>query len=258
MDSLQLIILSLVQGLSEFLPISSSAHLILVSKLSGWPDQGITFDIAVHLGTLSAVLFHYRSALLFTNKQVHSKLFDKVNMIKMMVIGSLPLFCIGYLFEDIIISDLRDPIVIAVATIVFAVLLWFADSRHTGNDQSLSMSGILWIGFAQALALIPGTSRTGITLTAALLLGFSRTQSTNIAFLLAIPAIAGSSFYTIFKLSQLPTFDMWPVLILGFIIAAVVALLTIRLFIKLIEVIGLLPFVVYRLLLGSVLLLLYW
>ena len=249
MDPLHLIILSLVQGITEFLPVSSSAHLILVSQLTTWQDQGLVFDVAVHCGTLFAVVFHYR-ATLFYNRPSDESLFTKTYLYKMLVIGSIPLFICAYLFADFVSAELRSTTVIAIATISFALLLWYADLHHKPTKRALNWQGLLLIGCAQAISLIPGTSRAGITLTVGLLLGLSRTQAIHVSFLLAIPAIAGSSIYTLFQIAQLPSFDMWPHLVAAFLIATVFALLTIRLFLKLVAWVGLLPFIIYRLVLG--------
>ena len=264
MELTQAIILALVQGITEFLPISSSAHLILLPKALNWPDQQLVFDVAVHLGTLTAVIFHYRNTLLSILLQnplspnPSSAVLSTHYPILMLALASIPVFVCAYLFEPIIASDLRLPIIIAIATIGFGLLLWFADSHHSESRQTLSTREAIIIGLMQALALIPGTSRAGITLTAGLLLGFSRTQAAHFSFLLAIPVIGAAALYEGMKISTLETPAIWPMLGIGFIISAITAFATIRIFLKLILYVGLMPFVIYRLVLGIILLVLFW
>ncbi|MXX98459.1 MAG: undecaprenyl-diphosphate phosphatase, partial [Gammaproteobacteria bacterium] len=173
--------------------------------------------------------------------------------------ASLPVIIVGGLLKDVIATELRGTEIIAATTIIFAFALWFADSRrHSVAAPAISLKHAFIIGLAQTLALIPGTSRAGITITAALLLGLSRRQSLNFSFLLAIPVIGGAAVLNVWDMLQEPEMkaDLWYPLIVGFIISAVFALLTIKLFIRFVERIGLLPFVIYRILLGIVLLLL--
>ncbi|MEE8366236.1 MAG: undecaprenyl-diphosphate phosphatase, partial [Gammaproteobacteria bacterium] len=181
MDSIQIVILAIVQGLTEFLPISSSAHLILVPLVLQWPDQGLAFDIAVHLGTLLAVLVYFRTELVamtvdWTRSLTGGRSTDNSRLAWWVLVGTIPAVIIGYLFKDLVETDLRSPWVIALATIGFGLLLWFADSKKpkTRNEYQLTLANVVLIGCFQALALIPGTSRSGITMTAALLLGLSR------------------------------------------------------------------------------------
>jgi len=262
MDFIQTIVLSLVQGLSEFLPISSSAHLILVPKLTDWPDQGLAFDVVVHLGTLSAIVFYYRLII----KTLMADFFYSVVKVKTVgesklawgiLLGTIPVGLAGLAFKDTIEQTLRSTEVIAYTTLVFGLLLGLG--VWVNNKRSLTRKAINWldvgfIGGMQALALIPGTSRSGITITAGLLIGLSRQVSTQFAFLLSIPVITLSAMLTIFDLYQQPQLVDWPMLILGFLVAAVSAYFTIVFFIKLLDSIGLMPFVVYRLILGVVLL----
>lgn len=262
MDFIQTIVLSLVQGLSEFLPISSSAHLILVPKLTDWPDQGLAFDVVVHLGTLSAIVFYYRLII----KTLMADFFYSVVKVKTVgesklawgiLLGTIPVGLAGLAFKDTIEQTLRSTEVIAYTTLVFGLLLGLG--VWVNNKRSLTRKAINWldvsfIGGMQALALIPGTSRSGITITAGLLIGLSRQVSTQFAFLLSIPVITLSAMLTIFDLYQQPQLVDWPMLILGFLVATVSAYFTIVFFIKLLDSIGLMPFVVYRLILGVVLL----
>ncbi len=260
MDFIQAITLSLVQGLTEFLPISSSAHLILFSKLAGWKDQGVAFDAVVHFGTLTAVVFYYRATLL--NNSITNILPTKHHPLLLVGIASIPIFIVAYQFESIITSQLRTPLIIAGSTICFGLLLWLADyvgKKGNPSNTIITVPYALLIGIAQILALIPGTSRAGITLTAGLLLGLSRTHATHFSFLLAIPTIAAAVLYEGLKLSAVPDTDiqLLLVLLLSFALSASVALLTIHFFLALVEKIGMLPFVIYRIVLGSILLVLF-
>ena len=170
MDNFQVVILALVQGLTEFLPISSSAHLILVPVLTDWPDQGLAFDVAVHAGTLTAVVLYFRKELarMFVEwlASFKGRLTPDARLAWAVLIGTIPVGLAGLIFKDLIETQLRSPMVIAVATIVFGLLLWYADrtGKHSKNEYGLSLIDVLIVGVAQALALIPGTSRSGITL----------------------------------------------------------------------------------------------
>lgn len=259
MDFFQAILLALVQGITEFLPISSSAHLILVNQLLGLGEGSLTFDIAVHTGTLSAVLFHFRNELRAILTSQHSPsiaLSANHNLFWLVVIATLPVMLVGGLYKDWIEAHLRTAEIIATTTVVFGILLWFADWRRARVDASIvSLFQALIIGIAQVLALVPGTSRAGITITAALLLGLSRQQSLNFSFLLAIPVIGAASILNLFEIVQGEVFDTsaWYPMITGFIVSAVFALFTMKLFIYFVDKIGMLPFVIYRLVLGAVL-----
>ena len=262
MDFIQTIVLSLVQGLSEFLPISSSAHLILVPKLSDWPDQGLAFDVVVHMGTLSAIVFYYRAIIkILINDFFYSVVkIQTVGQSKLawgVLLGTIPVGLSGLLFKDFIEVNLRSTEVIAYSTLVFGLLLGFASWINTRNQSSrveLSWQDIGFVGLMQALALIPGTSRSGITITAGLLIGLSKNTSTQFAFLLSIPVITLSALLMLLDLYQQPQVADWPMLLLGFLVSAISAYFTVVFFIKLLDTIGLMPFVVYRIILGVLLL----
>jgi len=262
MDIWQIIILSLVQGLTEFLPVSSSAHLILFPQLLNWPDQGISFDVAVHVGTLSAVIWYFRHDLLPIVKDGLASIKNRKTTGQSMLfwgtgLGTIPAGLAGLFLSDHI-DLLRSPLVIAATTILFGLLLWFADKNADNNHKSehhLTISAILIIGTAQAIALIPGTSRSGITITAALLIGFSRTGATRFSFLLSIPIIllAGAlEIHHFIALQQQQNSSLidWNTLITGTVLSAVSAYFCIVYFLKMIEKISMLPFVIYRLVLG--------
>lgn len=265
MDTIQIITLALIQGLTEFLPISSSAHLILVPLLSGWQDQGLAFDVAVHVGTLLAVVLYFRNELLamlsawLTGFAGRSWNADG-KLAWAVVFATIPVILVGFLLKDFIEQNLRSPIVIALATIGFGLLLAWADMRGSRqrDEYSLTWKDVATIGIAQALALIPGTSRSGVTMTAALALGLTRQAAARFSFLLSIPTIAGSGLLLTLDLLKQPDSAHWNVLLLGAFIAAVSAYLCIHFFLKLLERIGMLPFVVYRLILGIGLLIIFW
>ena len=260
MELLQIIVLALVQGVTEFLPVSSAAHLILADKFTDWPDQGLAFDIAVHLGSLAAVLAHYRqdwrrfavSAWGFAREQRYDADLDLLCKI---LIATLPVVLCGFLLYDLIATDWRNEFVVAVATLVFGLALWWADGQP-GRRTQLSWRDAFLIGCAQALALLPGTSRSGVTITAALLLGLSRAAAARVAFLLAVPAISGAALLAAAKLPPNASSGLLADLALGAAIAAGSAYLCIGAFIRLLERTGLRPYAYYRVALATALLLL--
>lgn len=267
MDFIQIIVLALVQGLSEFLPISSSAHLILVPQLLGWQDQGLAFDVATHFGTLMAVLWYFRHDLrpLFLDwiKSIQLKQNTGDSLLAWgVIIGTIPAGFIGLLINDYA-EHLRNPLIIACSTIIFGLVLWYADSREQNQiannikprtEHQLTLKIILFIGFAQALALIPGTSRSGITITAALLMGMSRHAAARFSFLLSIPLILAASLMKTIELSQSASHIPWMDIFLGTGLSAISAYFCIHYFIKLLDTIGMMPFIIYRLFLGVFLL----
>ena len=257
---LQLIVLSLIQGVTEFLPISSSAHLVLPALLTDWPDQGLAFDIAVHLGTLTAVVAYFRhdmrafavSGLGLLSRRPSDAHTDL--LLKLMV-ATLPIAISGFVLKDWVESELRSVAVIAGATIVFGLILWWADGRR-GDTSKVTWGHALAIGAAQVLALVPGTSRSGITITAALLLGLSRTSAARFSFLLSIPTIFGAALLATAELLADGNDARWGDMLLGGCVAAFSAFCCINLFVALVERTGMLPYVLYRLALGAVLLIL--
>lgn len=258
MDLLQLIVLAVVQGITEFLPVSSSAHLILVPTLTGWTDQGIALDVATHLGTLLAVMVYFRRealrmlwealgrGALGPQAQTHNSLLLRV------AVGTVPVIVAGLLARDLVEGPLRSGAVIAWMTIVFGVLLYFADRR--GGERSLedlSVRDAALIGLAQAIALIPGVSRAGVTMTAARFLGYSRTESARFSLLLSIPTILAASTligYGLYARGDVAIqSDAWIAAALAF----AAALLAIDAMMAWLKRATFTPFVVYRLLLGA-------
>ena len=265
MDTLQTILLALLQGLTEFLPISSSAHLILLPRLLGWGDQGLAFDVAVHVGTLLAVVLYFRDDVqrLFGAWLISCKdrqMNADARLAWLVLLGTVPVAVAGLLLHDVIETYLRSPLVIAMATIGFGIVLGLADwrGRQSRSEVTLTVSDVLWIGLAQVLSLIPGTSRSGITMTAALALGLTRSAAARFSFLLSIPVILMAGGLESLKLVQQLEPVAWGNILLGTAIAAASAYLCIQLFMRLIERVGMLPFVVYRLLLGAFLLVLFY
>ena len=257
METIQIILLAIIQGLTEFLPISSSAHLILLSEILGWNDQGLIFDISLHFGTLLAVVFYFKNDIFQMFNYSYFKDFRTLinSPLGIISIATLPIVIIGGLFSGFIEENLRSPFVISLATVFFGVLLYFSDRKaHLGLEKKvMTVSLGLMIGLSQILAVIPGTSRSGITITAALFLGFSRTEAARFSFLLSIPVIIAANILGIYEYSQIKNmiFD-YSDLFLGIGFSFVIAYLTIKWFISFVERIGMLPFVIYRLFLGVI------
>ena len=260
MDLMHTLVLAIVQGLTEFLPISSSGHLVLVPVLFGWEDQGLPFDVAVHLGTLGAVVFYFRHELWPMTRDALGTLRGgprtrESDLAWWVLIATIPAVVFGGLFGGYIASALRSPLVIAVTTAGFGMLLWIADVRGGRNrdESQIGWRDAVIVGLAQAIALIPGTSRSGITITAALFLGLERQAAARFSFLLSIPVILAATCYELLKLYREPVPADWGVLAIGALAAGVVAYLTIRGFIALLGRMGMAPFALYRLFLAGVL-----
>lgn len=259
-DVFQALVLAFVQGLTEFLPISSSAHLVLPSVLLGWPDQGLAFDVAVHVGTLVAVLFYYRSdigdiILAWWDALCGRGVSDNSRLAWYLVVATIPAGLVGFLGGDYIEAHFRSVLVIATTTLVFGLLLGVADKRAkaAGEGRLLTWPVVILIGLAQAIAPIPGVSRSGITMTAGLLLGLSRSAAARFSFLLSIPIISAAGLLKGLELAQSQTPVDWSILSLGVVVSAITAYACIALFIRLIERVGMMPFVWYRVVLGLVL-----
>lgn len=255
MDILQAIALAVLQGLTEFLPISSSAHLILLPVLVGWEDQGLAFDVAVHVGTLSAVLAYYRKdlAIIMTawfGSLVGKGLSDEARLAWYVGFGTIPVGLVGISLSDEIQEALRSPLIIAAATIIFALLLWWAEKRASEQRDTVTLLDAVLVGLFQALALIPGTSRSGITITAGLLFGLKREFAARFSFLLSIPVIALAGSLKALELYQSTITVNWEFMLIGAVISAIVAYISIAWFLRLLNKIGMLPFVWYRLILG--------
>ncbi|VAW79133.1 Undecaprenyl-diphosphatase [hydrothermal vent metagenome] len=265
MDTLHVIVLAIVQGLTEFLPISSSAHLILVPVLLGWQDQGLAFDVAVHFGTLTAVVAYFRRELhgmavsWFDSLRTRNP-DEEARLAWAVLISMIPLGIGGLLFHEAISTHLRSPLVIASTTIIFGLALWYADVKgvQTRCEYRMGAWRVAAIAFAQVLALIPGTSRSGITITAGLMVGLDRKSAARFSFLLSVPAIAMAALYETRNLIEVAEAVDWVAMALGVVLSALSAYLCIHYFLKLLDRVGMLPFVVYRLVLGIGLFAIFW
>jgi undecaprenyl-diphosphatase len=260
----QLAAIAVLQGITEFLPISSSGHLILLPHLTGWADQGLVYDVAAHFGTLIAVVAYFwadiRRMLIHWVRNVSGAPGTEHSRLAWAVLwGTIPVSVIGLLTHDFIAEQLRHPLVIAGATIGFGAVLWLADvlGRRVRDTATLSWSDIAFVGFAQSLALIPGTSRSGITISAGLALGLTRSAAARFSFLLSIPVIFLAAAYETWHLLQLPLVIDWVGLVAVVAGAGVSAFACIALFLKLLDRIGMLPFVLYRFGLGVLLVVIY-
>lgn len=261
MALVQIIVLSIIQGLTEFLPVSSSAHLILGSRVFEWPDQGLVFDVATHLGTLLAVLVYFRRELremlaawlrpaVTENTRLHRSL------VVFLALASVPALLVGALASGLVEQHLRDVRVIAWTTLGFGVLLWLSDvlGARTRTIDGMNLRSALVIGLAQVLALIPGASRSGVTITAGRFLGFSPDAAARFSFLLAIPVIAGAGSFGAWRVATDQAPIDWLQFCLAASLSAVAGWACIAAFLALLQRVGLMPFVVYRLLLGMLLL----
>jgi undecaprenyl-diphosphatase len=259
MELLQIIILAAVQGLTEFLPISSSAHLILAPQVTGYADQGLAFDVAVHVGTLAAVVGYFRHEVIriggdFFRSWVNPAARSRESRLGwMIVLATLPVGVFGLLMKHLVETDLRAPLVIAITTIGFGILLLVADlmGKRQRDEYSLNWMHALVIGVFQAMAIIPGTSRSGSTMTAGLMLGLTREAASRFSFLISIPTIVMSGGLLGLDLLESTTPVDWFSIGLGIGLAFITAYLCIHFFLRFIENIGMWPFVIYRFLLGG-------
>ncbi|OOZ35896.1 undecaprenyl-diphosphate phosphatase [Solemya velesiana gill symbiont] len=261
MDGFQIVVLALVQGLTEFLPMSSSAHLILTPKILGYSDQGLAFDVAVHLGSLVAVITYFRCEVFVMIRDFLKSLGSRgvqtknSRMAWKIILATVPIVILGKLMYSMIQSDYRTISVIAISTIAFGVLLLWADIKGVRNrdEYSVTWKDALFIGLFQALAIFPGTSRSGVTMTAGMVIGLTREAASRFSFLLSIPTILMSGALVTFELVLDPLPVAWADLLVGALFSFAAAYICIHVFLRLIERISMLPFVVYRLLLGGVL-----
>ena len=246
-DFFEIFLLSIIQGVSEFIPVSSAAHLILASSIYEFRNQSLLIDISLHLGSLMAILFYFKDDIF--NFKKNKNLFYKI------IIGTLPLIIFGYfLYSTNIIYQFRNIKVIAWATLFFGILIYIADKNKFLKkiDTDFTIRSVLIIGFFQVLALIPGVSRAGITITAGRILGFDRTDSTKISFYLSIPALAGASALGIKDLFK-ENIEFNFLVIVGVFLSFIFSLITIKFFLKFIKKFSLNFFVVYRIFLATIL-----
>ena len=247
---IEVIVLSIIQGVTEFLPISSSAHLILISKYLNFSNENLTLDISLHLGSLLAIVFYFKKDLLdFINNKI---LFFKI------ILSSIPVLVFGFLLIKLNLIDyLRSYKIIGWCTIIFGVLLYFSDLIKVKKDISrdFKYSSALYVGFFQVLSLIPGVSRSGITITAARFLNFNRMDSAKISFLISIPTLSAVSLYNLQYLLIEKNFEISLLNFLGILLSFIFSYLTIKYFFNYIKKFSLTIFVVYRIVLGLVILL---
>ena len=265
MDFIQAVLLGLIQGLTEFLPVSSSAHLRIASELMGIGDAGAAFTAITQIGTeLAVIVFFWRDIIRIIGRWFRSltgavpRRDPDALMGWWIILGSIPIIVLGLLFQDQIESTFRSLWIVASTLIVFGLLLGLADlvgKRALTLDRLNWKHGLIY-GLAQALALIPGVSRSGGTITAGLLMGYTREAAARYSFLLAIPAVLGSGFYQLYKALKEPSVTPMGMTLVATVIAFVVALVVIGVFMRYISRHSFLPFVVYRVLLGVVIMVL--
>lgn len=255
----QIIVLAIVQGLTEFLPISSSGHLILIPALTGWPDQGVVTDVMVHVGSLLAVIAYFwrdvLNLLKGTGELLKGKMSDNARMALYILLATIPALAFGAILKVTGLYDsIRGVKIVAWNAVIFGVLLYLADviGRRFRVMEDMTLPSALVIGIAQAVALLPGTSRSGITMTAARFLGFERAEAARFSFLLGIPAIAAAGGYTAMEVIQhggpFPVEAIYAAILTFFAALAAIALLM-----ALVKRVGFLIFMVYRLALAAVL-----
>ena len=244
---IEIVILSLVQGISEFLPISSSAHLIVVSTLYEFKSSSLLIDVSLHLGSLLAIIFFFRK-----------ELFDLKNnqkLLSLMIFGSIPLIVVGYiLYKTELIYLLRDIRIIAWTTLIFGIVLYFADKCRFDNkiSSNLNLKLIIYIGLFQIIALIPGVSRAGITITAARIFKFNRFDSSKISFLLAIPALTGASILGLKDVIN-QNFELNYLVLIAVTLSFLTSYFTVKFFLKYINKFSLSIFVFYRIVVAIIL-----
>ena len=261
-----LLLLAAIQGITEFIPVSSSGHLQLVHGMTAYPDHGLVIDVALHTGTLLAVMAYFRRdvgpMLVGARDIIRRQPSAAAHLVQVLVIASLPVLLAGAVLVPLDATDaLREPEIVAWASIIFAIPLWLADRRQASQSsditageesdpQSISPRHALIIGLAQMLALIPGASRAGVTITAGLFLGFDRTQAARFSMLLAMPVIAAFALVGLVDLVQAGALQALGTALVAALLTGLFAFATIHAFLKMTRMMGLLPFVIYRIGLG--------
>ena len=253
-------LLGLIQGLTEFLPISSSAHLLFPTLIFGTNDLGLSFDIAVHAGTLIAVIFFFRNEIKYMLQSIttsDTSLSDYRKLTYMLIIATIPIVVAGLGFSDFIEDRIFNVSSIAIANLIFAIVLFivFLNRKENLSIFEISFKAALLIGLFQCFALIPGASRSGMAITGALLIGLNLKDASKFTFLLSIPTIAGALIFLLVDFNQI-NFDYLNMLI-GFVVSMIVAFFTIKYFLAFVERIGMVPFVMYRVILGLMLLIIF-
>lgn len=259
MDFLQAFYLGILQGLTEFLPISSSAHLILIPAFFDWVDQGVAFDLAVHVGTLLAVMIYFRKDVFGIARDGlismgQRRVVGQGALALYLVIGTIPAGLAGLALLDFIDNELRAVEIIFGTTLFFGLLLGVADwmPKRQRSLESLNWKDALLVGIAQAIALVPGTSRSGITITAGLFLGMSRQAASRFSFLLAIPITALASAVKLLEVATADVLVDWGAFLVGGVVSFVVAITAIHFFLKWLNKVGMWPYVIYRIILAGI------
>lgn len=260
MTTLQALVLGVIQGLTEFIPVSSSGHLVFLPRFFGWEDQGLAFDVIVHLGTLVAVLFYFRNKIIEVIKGTMRRNPQSVRFSAMIVCSIIPAGIVGFFLNDIVENTLRSPVIIAYGLIGWGLVLGVADTYAKKKANTIQVEDMGWkhaalMSCAQAIALIPGTSRSGITMTAGLFGGLTKKAAAEFSFLMSVPVIALAGLIKIIELvnsSEGAFFDH--TLLVGFVASVVSGFFAIRLLMSCVEKWGFMPFVVYRVVVGMLIL----
>lgn len=264
MELIQIIILGIIQGLTEFLPVSSSGHLILTPLVFNFDDQGLALDAILHLGTLMAILIFFKNDLLHIFKGLFDRQHDSHRIAWCIMVASLPAGLIGLFFAEWIESSLRSPTFVAINLLIWSGVFYIAERSAKKENRSelkeMKFSQIFFIGCAQAVALLPGTSRSGITIAAGLFSNLSPTAATRFSFILGAPIIFAAGMHKLSAFISEPAAVQGYThlhLIIGLGISFLVGLLAIKLLLKVVEKVGLLPFIIYRVILAVAILVYY-
>ncbi len=271
MSILHALILGIIQGIGEFLPISSSGHLVVIPYIFGWDYQGLNFDIALHFGTVLAIIAFFgkdwvtiigdaiapTNLRIKRNYELENKSQYPPNLFWIILVASIPAAIAGYFLKDLAEHALRNPLLVAILLAVFALLLWLADVSNLGNKKNpdLGYGKSFIIGIAQAMALFPGVSRSGATMTAGLFFNLDRRSATRFSFLLATPVMIGAFLLT---LKDFQTSALTLVFLVAIFTSAVCGFFSIKFLLKFLERHGFLPFVIYRLALATLIIILYF
>lgn len=261
MTTFQAIIYGVIQGAGEFLPISSSGHLIAIPKLLGWADHGLEFDIALHWGTLAAVLIYFwQDWVLLLKSGMHGTGTRDGKMFWYLIAATIPGAVIGFLLDDIVESYFRNIGLVGISLIIMGIVLYFCDryGRQNVNLKQLTFKQSIWIGFSQALAIVPGVSRSGSTISCARVLGLDRESAARFSFLLSTPIILGSAIVPLKKIYESGLSIPLEYFLAGMVTAAIVGLLCIRFFLQYLKKADLAIFVWYRFVFGVILILFYF
>ena len=249
LSSVEILILAAIQGISEFLPVSSAAHLIVVSKYYAFTNQSLLIDICLHLGSLIAIIFYFRNDLF--------NFIKNKNFLMKIIIGTIPIIPLGFiLYQTKLIYQLRNLEIIGWTSLIFAILLYVSDkSKITKKiDTSFTNKSALFIGLFQLLSLIPGVSRTGITITSGRLLGFNRFDSAKISFFLSIPTLAAASLFGVYTIYKEGSTELNFLAIIAVIFSSIFSYITIALFLNFIKKFNLNIFIIYRIILSLLIL----